>query len=561
LEKVTSIDQASIKLVKEEKEAKWTTTADEIIMKGEQGLSEFEKNQGILGRQSPFHAHSDSSEPLVPHPKKPVVKRDVSHLIPETPKPKFQERAVPSSSFSRFLGFSGLATRMAFGAVSSMVSNVVGKPTTSPSSSTNESPSSFSSADTSSNLYGDAAAQSGSSDKLFTNVLSEQNAERLAATLCRMRGAALKLGQIISIQDESVIPPQVQKILDRVRQQADIMPKKQLYSQLEKELGADWQSKFQSFEETPIAAASIGQVHKAVAADGTVVAVKVQYPGVADSIDSDLNNLKRLLMFTNILPRGLYVDSAISVARKELTQECDYRYERESQVRMRELLADDPRNFYVPRVIDDLCTQRVFTSEFVSGFPVDKVIHLDQETRNAVALRLLTLCLRELFEFRFMQTDPNWSNFFYDSEHDRMNLIDFGACREYPKSFVDEYLRVVYHAAQRDYQGVIESSRKLGFLTGDESETMNKAHADAVMIVGEPFSVDGPYDFRHHQATRRINKLVPTMLEGRLTPPPMETYSLHRKLSGAFLTCFRLGAVIPCRDVFMEMYRKYKFDE
>lgn len=398
----------------------------------------------------------------------------------------------------------------------------------------------------------------------MSSFLSEKNAERLAETLCRMRGAALKIGQIISIQDESMISPQVQKILSRVRQAADVMPKKQLLQQLEMQLGPGYMGRLlTSFDaDAPIAAASIGQVHRAVAlADQTPVAMKIQYPGVAASVESDLTNLRRILSVANILPKGLYMDTVITEARKELLQECDYRRELENTLRFRELLKGDDV-FVIPRPIPELCTQQIFTNELVQGaVSIEEVAKMDQQTRNHVAFSLLRLCLRELFEFRFMQTDPNWGNFLYLPSTRQLVLLDFGACREYPVRFVDEYLRVVYHSAQRNETGVIESSKKLGFLTGDETLEMNRAHAQAVMIIGEPFAEEegSAFDFRGKNMTRRINELVPIMLEGRLTAPPIESYSLHRKLSGAFLTCFKLGAVIPCRGVFMDTYRKYIF--
>ncbi len=138
-----------------------------------------------------------------------------------------------------------------------------------------------------------------------------------------MRGAALKLGQMLSMQDDSLLPPSLSKALDRVKQAADYMPKKQLFSQIESQLGASWREKFLEFDEIPIAAASIGQVHRAVLLDGTVVAMKIQYPGVANSIDSDLANLKRLITMTSLLPKGLYVEQIIKVASKELSLECE----------------------------------------------------------------------------------------------------------------------------------------------------------------------------------------------------------------------------------------------
>lgn len=139
-----------------------------------------------------------------------------------------------------------------------------------------------------------------------------------------MRGAALKLGQMLSLQDESSLPPSLSKALERVKQAADYMPKRQLEAQLVSQLGADWRSKLLEFDSVPIAAASIGQVHRAKLLDGTEVAMKIQYPGVAESIDSDLMNLKRLVQMTNLLPPGLFVDRIIEVASVELKAECAF---------------------------------------------------------------------------------------------------------------------------------------------------------------------------------------------------------------------------------------------
>ena len=133
-----------------------------------------------------------------------------------------------------------------------------------------------------------------------SRMMNERNAEVLAAGLCRMRGAALKLGQMLSIQDETVIPPYLQAALDRVRAGADYMPRHQLENVLQKELGGDWMKMFAEFDFMPIAAASIGQVHRAVLLDGTIVAMKIQYPGVAMSIESDLNNLMTLMKVSEI---------------------------------------------------------------------------------------------------------------------------------------------------------------------------------------------------------------------------------------------------------------------
>uniref|UniRef100_A0A674I7S0 Atypical kinase COQ8A, mitochondrial n=1 Tax=Terrapene triunguis TaxID=2587831 RepID=A0A674I7S0_9SAUR len=380
-------------------------------------------------------------------------------------------------------------------------------------------------------------------------LLSEANAERIVRTLCKVRGAALKLGQMLSIQDDALINPALQKIFERVRHSADFMPTKQMMGVLHSELGPDWRRRLAWFEERPFAAASIGQVHLAQLLDGRNVAMKIQYPGIAQSINSDVRNLISLLSLSNALPEGLFPEHAIEVMSRELALECDYKREAACATRFQQLLQGDPV-FYVPSVISELSTQRVLTTELVPGFPLDQAQGLDQETRNMICSSILDLCVRELFHFRYMQTDPNWSNFFYDPHSGKVALLDFGATRSFDKAFTDQYIEIIKAAAEGDRAGVLQGSIALRFLTGYETQAMKDAHVDAVMILGEAFAADGPFNFGAQNTTHRIHTLLPIMLQHRLTPPPEETYSLHRKMAGSFLICARLGARIPCRPIF-----------
>ncbi|KAL2607601.1 hypothetical protein R1flu_026174 [Riccia fluitans] len=465
-------------------------------------------------------AHEGVSEKQIPNVVRPLAKRR-----------KPRERRVPSTSIGRAFGFAGLGAGLAWGTLQESAKRL---------------------------WEGQGPTPPGQS--ALSPFMTEQNAERIALALCRMRGAALKVGQMLSIQDESLIPPQVLAALESVRQGADVMPRKQLTKVLDKELGSDWQSRLASFDFEPIAAASIGQVHRAVLKDGREVAMKIQYPGVADSIDSDIDNVKRLLNYTNLIPKGLYLDQAMKVAKEELARECNYEYEAVSQKRFKVLLKDEP-GIHVPDVIDEFCSKCVMTSELVPGVSIDKVAQMDQKTKSDVGEKLLRLTLKELFVFRFMQTDPNWGNFLYDEATNTINLIDFGAAREFPKKFVDDYLRMVLACANKDRDQVLEMSIRLGFLTGEESRTMMDAHTQAAFATGEPFANPGPFDFRATNVTRRVSELGVTMLRERLTPPPDEAYSLHRKLSGAFLACVKLGAVFPCREMLLDFSRDYKFTD
>lgn len=494
----------------------------------------------------------DTSSPIAPSsPTNAAVSSSTADPIPESQgqKRKFvpRERAVPSNSFSRALGFAGLGASLILGTAKDSVTRAWrgGGSSSSNSRGTNQS-------DSGSNTENAA---------VYSSFLSESNAERLAEALCRMRGAALKLGQMLSIQDENVMPPQFQAALERVRAGADVMPRRQLEKVLASELGSDWRERVETFDEQPLAAASIGQVHGATMPDERRVVMKVQYPGVAKSIESDVDNLMRLISVANILPRGLYVENAVAVAKKELALECDYHYEAAAQARFAELVASDvycAQNFRVPAIVPELSSQRVLTSEWAPGIHIDKVSELSQEIRDSVGTRLLSLTLKELYEWNYMQTDPNWGNFLYDPPTNLIHLIDFGAAKEYSPQFVAEYLEMVKGCAEKDAKSIVDRSTALGFLTGDESKVMLDAHVEAAIAVGKPFAFNGNYDFgAHGSLTKRVTELGAVMLKHRLTPPPDESYSLHRKLSGAFLACIKLRARVPCRELFYDAYRRH----
>ncbi|XP_012171667.1 atypical kinase COQ8B, mitochondrial isoform X1 [Bombus terrestris] len=394
-------------------------------------------------------------------------------------------------------------------------------------------------------------------DSLF---LTKANAERIVSTLCKVRGAALKIGQILSIQDETIINPELQKVFERVRQSADFMPKWQVEKVLATELGHDWKNKLATFEDRPFAAASIGQVHHGTLLNGQDVAIKIQYPGVAMGIQSDVENLVGIMKVWNIFPKGMFIDNLVEVAKRELAWEVDYVREAECTRRYKQLI-EPYLDYYVPAVVDELSTSQIFTTEMVEGIPVDKCTSMNMETREHICKLIMSLCLKELFVFRYMQTDPNWSNFFYNTNTRQLILLDFGACRGYEKSFMDKYIEIIYAASEGDRNKILNLSREMGFLTGYESKLMEEAHVDAVMVLGQVFDKNSKYyDFGGQDVTKRIQSLVPTILDHRLCPPPEEIYSLHRKLSGVFLLCAKLQVKINCRDMFREVYANYKFE-
>ncbi|KAH8356510.1 hypothetical protein KR084_003552 [Drosophila pseudotakahashii] len=424
-----------------------------------------------------------------------------------------KQRKVPSSRLGRMASFGGLFAGLGIGTLNELTKGALGL---------------------------------GGSTSMREALLSPANAERIVDTLCKVRGAALKIGQILSIQDSSVVSPQLAKAFERVRQAADYMPDWQVERVMNTQLGADWRQRLKSFEDKPFAAASIGQVHRAtLSSDGMDVAIKIQYPGVAQSIESDIDNLVGMLKVWDVFPQGFFIDNVVRVAKRELQWEVDYDREAEYTEKFRQMISPYPE-YYVPRVVRDLTTSSVLTTELVPGVPLDKCFDLSYEHRAHIAASVLKLCLRELFEIECMQTDPNWSNFLYDAPSRRLMLIDFGSTRFYRHEFIRNYRQVIMSAAEDNRQGVLEMSRQMGFLTGYETRQMEQAHVDAVMILGEIFRYDGDFDFGKQNTTERLAALVPTMVAHRLCPPPEEIYSIHRKLSGIFLLCARLNVRMNC---------------
>ncbi|TGO08807.1 hypothetical protein BTUL_0191g00170 [Botrytis tulipae] len=439
---------------------------------------------------------------------------------------KLRESSVPSSRLGRLWNYSGLAAGMVGGAISESLRRVGG----------------------------------GGGEGSF--MLSAGNMDRLVTKLSRMRGAALKLGQMISFQDSKMLPAPIQEVMQRVQDRADYMPASQRNKVLIANLGPEWRDLFGEFEEVPLAAASIGQVHRAtLKSTGAKVAVKIQYPGVADSIDSDLNNLAILLTASRLLPKGLFLDKTIANARTELGWECDYIREAECGLRFQELLADEEDVFVVPKVFSEASGKQVLTMEYMEGVGVTRVQSFTQEQRDWIGTQILRLCLREITEFKYMQTDPNWTNFLYNAQTNKLELLDFGASREYPEEFITKYTQLLDAASRSERDTVRALSIDLGYLTGQESKAMLDAHIQSVLTLAEPFLESSPeiYDFRDQTITERVKALIPIMIRERLAPPPEETYSLHRKLSGAFLLCARLGSRVRCRELFTNSMEKTKF--
>jgi predicted unusual protein kinase regulating ubiquinone biosynthesis (AarF/ABC1/UbiB family) len=381
-------------------------------------------------------------------------------------------------------------------------------------------------------------------------LLSAKNARKLARRLARLRGAAMKLGQLLSLESEDILPQEFADALALLRAQADTMPASQVRRVLGSAYGKGWEARFREFDFEPLASASIGQVHRALTADGRELALKVQYPGVARSIDSDVDNVATLLRLLRLLPVELDVRGIIGEAKRQLRQEADYLREAENLRRYAGLVSDEEA-LVVPTVHEDLTTRRILAMDLLHGRPVEELgaRGTPQERRDAVGRLLQQLVFRELFEFRFMQTDPNFANYFFEPESGHVLLFDFGSAREFAPEFAARYARICRALIGNDRPEIRSAAVEIGYLRADESDERAEGVIDLIRLVCEPLRIAGAYDFARSRLAVRARDagLDLVFRRGFLHAPPPETVFLHRKLVGSFLLCARIRARFDCQ--------------
>jgi predicted unusual protein kinase regulating ubiquinone biosynthesis (AarF/ABC1/UbiB family) len=386
-------------------------------------------------------------------------------------------------------------------------------------------------------------------------LLTPANARRVTDQLARLRGAAMKLGQMLSMDAGDVLPAELTTILARLRDAAQIMPPVQLYAVLSAHWGPGWRGRFAAFEDVPIAAASIGQVHRARLADGRPVAVKVQYPGVAASIDADVDNVATLMRVAGLLPPHIDIVPLLAAAKAQLREETDYLREAEQMRRYRVMLADDDM-FLVPAPVPELTGRTVLVMDFIEARPIEHLEQASQDERDRIVGALLDLVLRELFRFGIMQTDPNFANYRWQPESGRIVLFDFGATRIVREATRAGYRALVIAGLSGDHAGVRDALVEQGFVSADMA-IRHRARFDAMIaMLLAHFGRPGRFDFSDRSFVPALkDELAAIMADrGSWHVPPAETLFVQRKISGTALLAARMGARVPVRQMLENLF-------
>ena len=383
----------------------------------------------------------------------------------------------------------------------------------------------------------------GERPRLADLVLTPGNAKRVADRLSHLRGAAMKLGQMISMDAGDVLPPELSSILSTLRNQAYRMPPAQLNTVLKAAWGGDWRRRFRHFDASPIAAASIGQVHRATLPDGRVLAIKVQYPGIRASIGSDVDNVATLLRLSNVLPSSLDLVPLLAEAKRQLAEEADYRREGEQMRAYGERLQGDAR-YVVPALYEPLTTDDVLAMDFVEARPIEALEDASQAVRDTAMTALIELVLRELFEFGMMQTDPNFANYRWQPDTGALVLLDFGATRAVPAATAAAYRALIEAGLAHDRDRIREIAFHTGFLGADAAAAHRPAIDRIIAAIDDTMGRPGPFDFADRAFVPVVRAEMPAIVADRATwhIPAIDTLFVQRKVSGTALLAARLKA-------------------
>lgn len=365
-----------------------------------------------------------------------------------------------------------------------------------------------------------------------------------------MRGAAMKLGQILSMDSGDLLPRELADILATLRNAAYAMPKRQLDEVLTEAFGVEHQLVLIDFEHKPFAAASIGQVHRLRSARGQPAVLKIQYPGVRESIDSDVDNLVALLKVSGLLPKHMDISPLLTEVKAQLHEEADYKQEAKYLRAFVKGLGDDER-FLLPRVIPSLSGLRVLGLTYVDGIPIEEVADENQEERDRVMSLLFELLLIELFELGLVQTDPNFANYRYNPETGQVVLLDFGASKYFPDTFTVAYLDLLASTIEGDRLGMAAAAETAGYSLGSEGSPYREVVLDLLELALEPISCGEAYDFGESTLPRRLADMG-QQIQGHKEyweVPPMYAAYIHRKIAGLFLLASRLKARVNIHEL------------
>lgn len=360
-----------------------------------------------------------------------------------------------------------------------------------------------------------------------------KNALKIVEGSHELRGAFMKLIQILSMRSD-LFPTEVLDILSVVQSSVPPMDYELIRAQVKSELGKEPEQLFRSFDKKAFAAASLGQVHRAQLRSGTQVVVKVQYPGVGETVEQDLKNLKALLNALTLIARDVMrqnfdATELYQEMEERLREELDYVNEAKNIAIFQRLFAGDDE-VVIPRVYPDFSSQHVLTLERIEGYKFQDVLApgVDRELKDWVAVKYFEITWRQICSFGVLHTDPHPGNYLI-TYHPKIAILDFGSVRLFPDEIRAGYRRLAQAVLARDEKTMAGCFLELGYLDpGDDPEPLVRI----MYLLFEPVLEDRPYDPRDFHAVERAREVTNISLRHRIFKTPGHRLFLVRALLG-----------------------------
>lgn len=422
--------------------------------------------------------------------------------------------APTASRFGRALKLSGLATRVTGSVIAHSVKRAFG---------------------------GDPDQHAGSAALLA-------NAERIVKTMGEMKGAAMKVGQLLSA-DPDLIHPDFADRLSSLQRSAPPMTFDMVRRQVEAAFGRSLEALYADFEPEPIGAASIGQVHRARLHTGQVVAVKVQYPGIITTLDSDLRNLAAVLSMGRVFLSRERLDQFIEEARGAILDEADYELEARTLAKFRRLMAHRS-GLRVPEPFPEYTARTVVTMEYIAGGKLDEVLLTldDAEEKDRLITRFVETFVWMFHEHYVLHADPHPGNFLLD-EQKNIVLLDFGCVKTFDPELCDGVLHLLRHFWEGDMHAMEQRFRMMGFGTPDAKfpdHEVLRAYHDLILA---PIKHDAPFDFDGWSVHARLRTFLRENFELVRMIPPAGLILYFRVLAGLKGQMTRMRANINLRAI------------
>ena len=393
----------------------------------------------------------------------------------------------------------------------------------------------------------------GRSPALKDLLIQEKNILTFIKELSRLRGAALKIGQLLSLEANDFLPEQFSAMLGDLRNNNLHMPNYQLGEVLRENYGDNFLDNFSEFNETPIAAASIGQVHTCKYGNEELI-LKIQYPKIRESIESDISNIRLLTKNLGILPKSFDFDKLLEAGKKQLLNETNYLLEAAHQKNFHHLLKTD-KKFIVPKINEKLTTTKILAMEFKNGVTIDQAVHLEQKTKDRIVNNLVELTFKEIFEFNLIQTDPNFANFLYDDASKKIVLLDFGATSKISKKNIRVFKDILQGLALDRKEMVEKALITLKIFSPNASSSVKNYLLDIIWNLSLPLRKNKEFDFQRSISAEELTLLTSTLINQKdkfLLPDP-EVLFIQRKLGGIFF----LGRKFGTRKSFSKLVTKF----